>query len=172
MKNKILLAIADGVGDRPCEILDWNTPLQYARTSNLDQLAANGSCGIMDLYHAGIPVGTDLGHLILFGYGLEDYPGRGPIEAFGDGMELIGGDIAFRCNFATVDHQGLISDRRAGRIRLGTDELAAALNASSSTIRTTPSRTGFWTAFANTTAKCRPTMTPAARISPSARTAT
>ena len=82
----------------------------------------------MDLYHAGIPVGTDLGHLILFGYGLEDYPGRGPIEAFGDGMELIGGDIAFRCNFATVDHQGLISDRRAGRIRLGTDKLAAALN--------------------------------------------
>ncbi len=43
----------------------------------------------------------------------EDYPGRGPIEAFGDGMELIGGDIAFRCNFATVDNQGLISDRRA-----------------------------------------------------------
>ncbi len=128
MKNKILLAIADGVGDRPCEILDWNTPLQYAHTSNLDQLASNGSCGIMDLYHAGIPVGTDLGHLILFGYGLEDYPGRGPIEAFGDGMELIGGDIAFRCNFATVDNQGLISDRRAGRIRLGTDELAAALN--------------------------------------------
>lgn len=76
MKNKILLAIADGVGDRPCEILDWNTPLQYAHTSNLDQLASNGSCGIMDLYHAGIPVGTDLGHLILFGYGLEDYPGR------------------------------------------------------------------------------------------------
>ena len=128
MKNKILLAIADGVGDRPCEILDWNTPLQYADTSNLDLLAANGSCGIMDLYHAGIPVGTDLGHLILFGYGLEDYPGRGPIEAFGDGMELIGGDIAFRCNFATIDENGLICDRRAGRIRQGTKELAAALN--------------------------------------------
>ena len=44
MKNKILLAIADGVGDRPCEILDWNTPLQYAHTSNLDQLASNDSC--------------------------------------------------------------------------------------------------------------------------------
>lgn len=128
MKNKILLAIADGVGDRPCEILDWNTPLQYADTSNLDLLAAGGSCGIMDLYHAGIPVGTDLGHLILFGYGLEDYPGRGPIEAFGDGMELIGGDIAFRCNFATVDENGLICDRRAGRIRQGTNELAVALN--------------------------------------------
>ena len=82
MKNKILLAIADGVGDRPCQQLDWKTPLQYADTPNLDAVATNGSCGIMDLYHAGIPVGTDLGHLILFGYGLEDYPGRGPIEAF------------------------------------------------------------------------------------------
>lgn len=128
MNSKILLAVADGVGDRPCEILGWKTPLQYADTSNLDLLAKNGACGIMDLYHAGIPVGTDLGHLILFGYGLEDYPGRGPIEAFGDGMELIGGDIAFRCNFATVDESGLVVDRRAGRIRQGTKELAAALN--------------------------------------------
>lgn len=128
MKNKILLAIADGLGDRPCEILDWKTPLQFANTSFLDQLASNGSCGIMDLYHAGIPVGTDLGHLILFGYGIEDYPGRGPIEAFGDGLELISGDIAFRCNFATVDENGLILDRRAGRIRQGTSKLASALN--------------------------------------------
>lgn len=128
MNNKILLVIADGVGDRPCEVLNWKTPLQYANTSNLDLLAENGSCGIMDLYHAGVPVGTDLGHLILFGYGLEDYPGRGPIEAFGDGMELVGGDIAFRCNFATIDDAGNVVDRRAGRIRQGTKELAEALN--------------------------------------------
>lgn len=128
MNNKILLVIADGVGDRPCEVLNWKTPLQYANTSNLDLLAENGSCGIMDLYHAGVPVGTDLGHLILFGYGLEDYPGRGPIEAFGDGMELVGGDIAFRCNFATIDEAGNVVDRRAGRIRQGTKELAEALN--------------------------------------------
>lgn len=128
MNNKILLVIADGVGDRPCEVLNWKTPLQYANTSNLDLLAEHGSCGIMDLYHAGVPVGTDLGHLILFGYGLEDYPGRGPIEAFGDGMELVGGDIAFRCNFATIDEVGNVVDRRAGRIRQGTKELAEALN--------------------------------------------
>ncbi len=128
MKNKILLAIADGVGDRPCEILGWKTPLQYADTRHLDALAKQGSCGIMDLYRAGIPVGTDLGHLILFGYGIEDYPGRGPIEAFGDGVELIGGDIAFRCNFASVDENGIVTDRRAGRIREGTNQLAQALN--------------------------------------------
>lgn len=128
MNNKILLAIADGVGDRPCEMLDYKTPLQYANTEHLDALAKAGAAGIMDLYHAGIPVGTDLGHLILFGYGLADYPGRGPIEAFGDGMELIGGDVAIRCNFATVDGNMNVIDRRAGRIREGAAELAAALN--------------------------------------------
>ena len=82
----------------------------------------------MDLYHAGIPVGTDLGHLILFGYGLKIIRAAVPSKHLGTAWNWIGGDIVFRCNFATVDNQGLISDRRAGRIRLGTDELAAALN--------------------------------------------
>lgn len=128
MNNKILLAIADGVGDRPCEALGYKTPLQYANTEHLDALAKAGATGIMDLYRAGIPVGTDLGHLILFGYGIEDYPGRGPIEGFGDGVELVGGDVALRCNFATVDEEMNVVDRRAGRIREGAAELAKALN--------------------------------------------
>ena len=128
MERKVLLAIADGLGDRPCEVLGNKTPLEYAKTETLDMLAKNGTTGIMDLYKTGVPVGTDLGHLILFGYGIEDYPGRGPIEAFGKGMELIEGDVAFRCNFATVDDEMHIVDRRAGRIREGTKELADALN--------------------------------------------
>ncbi len=128
MNNKILLAIADGVGDRPCEELGYQTPLEFAKTEHLDSLTKAGASGIMDLYRPGVPVGTDLGHMILFGYGIEDYPGRGPIEAFGDGVELIGGDIAFRCNFATVDDQMQVIDRRAGRIREGTRELAEAID--------------------------------------------
>ncbi|MGP1613160.1 MAG: 2,3-bisphosphoglycerate-independent phosphoglycerate mutase [Catonella sp.] len=128
MERKILLAIADGLGDRPCDILDGKTPLEYAKTEHLNYLAEKGSTGIMDLYQAGSPVGTDLGHLILFGYSIDDYPGRGPIEAFGNGMELIGGDVAFRCNFATLDNDMKVIDRRAGRIREGTEELASALN--------------------------------------------
>lgn len=128
MKRKILLAIADGVGDRPCDELGGKTPLEYARTEHLDRIAAEGATGIMDLYRAGVPVGTDLGHLILFGYGIGDYPGRGPIEAFGNGMELIGGDVALRCNFATLDDGMTVIDRRAGRIREGAAELAAALD--------------------------------------------
>lgn len=128
MKRKILLAIADGVGDRPCDVLGGKTPLEYARTEHLNRIAAEGATGIMDLYQAGTPVGTDLGHLILFGYGIGDYPGRGPIEAFGNGMELIGGDVALRCNFATLGDGMTVVDRRAGRIREGAAELAAALD--------------------------------------------
>lgn len=127
MKNKILLTIADGLGDRPCKVLGWKTPLEVAKKPHLNQVATQGSSGIMDLWQCGTPVGTDLGHMILFGYGLPDYPGRGPIEAFGEGMELQAGDVALRANFATC-RKGMVVDRRAGRIRKGTKELASALN--------------------------------------------
>lgn len=128
MKRKIILAIADGIGDRPCKELDNLTPLEYAKTPNLDKLANAGITGIVDLLGPGIPIGTDLGHMILFGYGLEDYPGRGPIEASGAGLILEPGDVAFRCNFATVDGEFNVIDRRAGRIREGTHILANAID--------------------------------------------
>ena len=128
MKNKILLAIADGLGDRPIECLGGKTPLEYAKKPTLDAIAANGSSGIMDLYKLGTPVGTDLGHMLLFGYDYADYPGRGPIEAFGEGVELKTGDVAFRANFATVDSELVVVDRRAGRIRKDTDKLASSLS--------------------------------------------
>lgn len=127
MKKKILVAIADGLGDRPIDVLEGQTPLQYAKTPHLDALAQKGSCGLMDPISPGITVGTDMGHLILFGQDHHLYPGRGPIEAAGVGMDLQAGDIAFRCNFATYDGQ-VIVDRRAGRIRQHTEELAATIN--------------------------------------------
>lgn len=128
MKRKVILAIADGIGDRPCKELGDMTPLEYAKTPNLDKLAKTGATGIMDLLGPGVPVGTDLGHMILFGYGLEDYPGRGPIEASGAGLTLEPGDVAFRCNFATVDEDFNVVDRRAGRIRENTHILADSIN--------------------------------------------
>lgn len=128
MNKKVVLAVADGVGDRPCEILGGKTPLEYASTPNLDKLASSGTTGIMDVLGAGIPIGTDLGHMILFGYGPEDYPGRGPIEAFGREIELQAGDVAFRSNFATVNNKLCVVDRRAGRIRKSTNLLAESLN--------------------------------------------
>lgn len=128
MQRKIILAIADGLGDRPISSLEGKTPLEYAQTPTLDQMANEGSTGIVDILGAGIPVGTDLGHMILFGYGLNDYPGRGPIEASGAGLLLKPGDVAFRANFATVDDNLLVIDRRAGRIREKTAQLASAIH--------------------------------------------
>jgi len=85
MKKKIIVAIADGVGDRPNVELGGLTPLQYAKTPHLDKLAKEGMTGIMDLISPGITVGTDMGHLILFGNPSVNYPGRGPMEAAGVG---------------------------------------------------------------------------------------
>ncbi|WP_282920641.1 2,3-bisphosphoglycerate-independent phosphoglycerate mutase [Ignavigranum ruoffiae] len=128
MKKKIIVAIADGLGDRPIQELGNLSPLQYANTPHLDQLASEGRTGLMDPIHPGITVGTDMGHTILFGHSSSQYPGRGPIEAAGVGLILEAGDIAFRCNFATVNDEGIVVDRRAGRIRQRTDELAQAIN--------------------------------------------
>jgi 2,3-bisphosphoglycerate-independent phosphoglycerate mutase len=128
LNRKVIMAIADGLGDRPHPLLGNKTPLEYARTPNLDRLASEGITGMMDLIAPGIPVGTDMGHLILFGHHPQDYPGRGPIEALGIGMEVKPGDVVLRCNFATVDKKGIVVDRRAGRIREKTDDLAQAIN--------------------------------------------
>ena len=83
----------------------------------------------MDPITPGIRPGSDTSHLALFGYDpVQVYTGRGPFEAAGVGIPVKEGDIAFRGNFATVDSAARVTDRRAGRIRDGTDELAKALD--------------------------------------------
>jgi 2,3-bisphosphoglycerate-independent phosphoglycerate mutase len=122
------MVIIDGLGDRPIDEFGGLTPLEAARTPCFDALARGGITGLMDPLSPGVRVGTDVGHLALFGYNpLKVYWGRGPIEAVGIGIELSPGDVALRCNFATVDENLIVIDRRAGRIR-HTDELAAALD--------------------------------------------
>ncbi len=114
---KILIVLLDGVGDRPSRILNGLTPLQAARIPFLNGLAREGINGIMDPVAPGIPVGSDTGHLSILGYDpYKYYPGRGPFEALGAGIKLKPGDVAFRCNFATVSDDGRVVDRRAGRI--------------------------------------------------------
>lgn len=124
-----LLLIGDGLGDRRVPELDGKTPLEAAHTPTLDRLAAEGESGFMDPIGPGIRGGSDTGHLAILGYDpYKYYPGRGPFEALGIGMEVQPGDLAFRCNFTTVDENLVVLDRRAGRITEGTAELAAALN--------------------------------------------
>ncbi len=121
--------IFDGLGDRPLTELGHKTPLEATPKPNLDWFAANGVNGLVDPIAPGIPAGSDTSHLALLGYDPHEvYTGRGPFEAAGVGIDLEPGDIAFRGNFATVDEDMRLTDRRAGRIREGTEELARALD--------------------------------------------
>jgi 2,3-bisphosphoglycerate-independent phosphoglycerate mutase len=117
------------MGDLPCPELEGRTPLEEAKTPNMDRLAKEGQNGLMDVIAPGIAPGSDTAHLAILGYDpLEVYTGRGAFEAAGTGVEVRKGDVAFRCNFGTVDDELRIKDRRAGRISSGTDELAKVLN--------------------------------------------
>lgn len=114
---RAVLVIADGMADRPIKELEWRTPLEAARRPALNQLADDGISGILDPIAPGIPPGTDTATLALLGYdSLKVYSGRGALEAVGSGVEVLPGDVAFRCNFATVDQNFVVLDRRAGRI--------------------------------------------------------
>jgi 2,3-bisphosphoglycerate-independent phosphoglycerate mutase len=126
---KGIIMIIDGMGDRPIKELGYKTPLEAALTPNMDKMAENGICGIMDPIRPGIRAGSDTSHISILGYNpYEVYTGRGPFEAAGVGVDVLPGDIAFRCNFSTVDDKGIITDRRAGRIRDGTQEIAQTVN--------------------------------------------
>jgi 2,3-bisphosphoglycerate-independent phosphoglycerate mutase len=127
--RKILLVVLDGVGDRAVESLGHRTPLQASEHPNLDWFAENGTCGIMDTIAPGVRPGSDTAHLSLLGYDAHEiYTGRGPFEAAGVGIVGRRGDVAFRCNFASVDDDMNVVDRRAGRIKEpDTVELASSL---------------------------------------------
>ncbi|BDZ70660.1 phosphoglycerate mutase [Methanobacterium petrolearium] len=126
---KGIIMIIDGMADRPLEELGNKTPLEAAKTPNMDRMAQLGINGIMDSIKPGIRPGSDTAHLSILGYDpYKVYTGRGPFEAAGVGVNVLPGDIAFRCNFSTANEEVIITDRRAGRIREGTADLANTLN--------------------------------------------
>jgi len=105
------------MADRPISELYWKTPLEAARKPALNQLAKKGICGMIDPISPGTPPGSDAATLAMLGYDpLKVYSGRGALEAVGSNVKVLPGDVAFRCNFATVDKDFVVSDRRAGRI--------------------------------------------------------
>ena len=115
--TKIVLIVLDGVGGLPYNDDQPVSALEAADTPNLDQLATKSICGLQLPVGPGITPGSGPGHLGLFGYDPLKYQvGRGVLSALGIDFDLRPGDVAARGNFCTVDSDGIVTDRRAGRI--------------------------------------------------------
>ena len=127
--SKIVLLIMDGVGGLP-HPKTGKTELESARKPNLNRIARDSLCGLIDPVGPGITPGSAPGHLAIFGYDPVKYNiGRGIVEALGIDLELKPEDITARGNFCTVDNRGIITDRRAGRVSTDkSTELCRSLN--------------------------------------------
>ncbi len=129
---KLIYIVIDGLGDLPIEELDGMTPLEAAETPHMDSLAKIGKTGLMYTIGKGIAPESDVAVVSILGYNpFEFHVSRGALEAVGAGLNMRNGDLALRCNFATLasDNSSII-DRRAGR-NLTTKEateLAQAIN--------------------------------------------
>ena len=113
----MVYVLLDGVGDLPHPDLDGKTPLEAANTPALDKIAKNGTIGEVISVGKGIAPESDIAVFNMLGYKFQhsDYAGRGVIEAIGVGIDFKDGDLALRGNFSTLNDEGVIIDRRAGR---------------------------------------------------------
>jgi len=131
-QKKVVFIVVDGLADT---VQNGKTPLSEAKKPNIDWLAANGACGELMLITKPLWEEIDqkgvsqYANVNLLGYNPSKYPlKRGPLEAVGSGVPYREGHLAVRCNFATVDKEMHITDRRAGRNTCGLDEIARYIN--------------------------------------------
>jgi 2,3-bisphosphoglycerate-independent phosphoglycerate mutase len=99
---RCILVILDGLGDRAHPALKGQTPLQAARTPHLDQLATMGMNGLYHPCLQGIPLSSEIAHFLIFGYDLEEFPGRGYIEAVGSDIDIDDKEVVLLCHFCSV----------------------------------------------------------------------
>ncbi|CAN4113564.1 unnamed protein product [Withania somnifera] len=116
-KRRVAFVLIDGLGDVSLPRFGYRTPLQLAKTPNLDAIASAGVNGLMDPVEVGLGCGSDTAHLSLLGYEPRVYyRGRGAFESMGAGLAMSPGDIAFKSNFSTLDEEtGIVVSRRADR---------------------------------------------------------
>ena len=113
---KYVILLGDGMADHPIDSLGGKTPLQAANKPNMDLIARQGRTGLVRTVPEGLPPGSDVANLSVLGYDPQRYySGRAPLEAAAMGVHLAKDDIAFRCNFVTVN-KGQMEDYSAGHI--------------------------------------------------------
>ncbi|MDR0460716.1 MAG: 2,3-bisphosphoglycerate-independent phosphoglycerate mutase [Nitrososphaerota archaeon] len=114
---RCVLIVGDGIADLPLQELGFRTPIEVANAKFMDELACRGVLGLLDPIAPGIAPGSDAANLAFLGYDSELVcKGRGSFEAAGAGLHVGAEDLAFRCNFVTVDKNLCLIDERAGRI--------------------------------------------------------
>jgi len=115
-----MVLLGDGMADYPVAELEGKTPLQAAKTANLDRLAQRGKLGLVRTVPAGLPPGSDVANLSIFGYDPTlHFTGRAPLEAAAMGVKLGPEDVAFRCNLLTLsgrEGKFFMEDFSAGHI--------------------------------------------------------
>jgi 2,3-bisphosphoglycerate-independent phosphoglycerate mutase len=113
---KYMVILGDGMADEPLVQLGGKTPLEYAKTPNMDGMARNGACGMLRTIPDDFEAGSDIANMSILGYAPEMYyTGRGPLEAMSMEVDLGAGDVAYRCNLVTVQN-GIMTDFSAGHI--------------------------------------------------------
>lgn len=103
---RCILLLLDGLGDRSHPVLNGMTPLQAARTPNLDKIASLGMNGLFHSHLQGTALPSELAHFLMFGYRLEEFPGRGVVEALGEGMAVRDGEVALLTRIFSVAEEG------------------------------------------------------------------
>ncbi|MBR7130807.1 MAG: cofactor-independent phosphoglycerate mutase [Lentisphaeria bacterium] len=119
MKNfrKAIIFLPDGMADDPLPELNGKTPLEFANTPAMDSIAAKGASGTFLTLPDGLPTSSDVANMSVLGFQPElNYPGRGPIEAASQGIELADDDVAWRCNLVYVSDDGVLRDYSAGHL--------------------------------------------------------
>ncbi len=106
-RRRCILVILDGLGDHGHRVLDGRTPLQAAHTPNLDRLAALGMNGLYHAYQQGVALPSEIAHFLMFGYDLADFPGRGYLEALGEGLPVADDEVVLLARlFCVQEHSG------------------------------------------------------------------
>lgn len=117
MNQKAVIFLADGMADENLPELNGKTPLEAAHTPGMDWIAANGANGTFLTLPQGLPTSSDVANMSVLGFDPENfYPGRGPIEATAQKIELADDDIAWRCNLVYVEENKILRDYSAGHI--------------------------------------------------------